>query len=291
MADIYNFCHRNKQLAREKISRESSTSEDSESLVSQEFSERESDDERSDNLDDFSRNQQILSTLQTLASKERPKQDDQPSHATAAPSTIYKPTLADAHKNSVNPKPRFTITRLVETIGNASAGVANKIASVRSDHSAKSLQNQDAKLPESRDPSHQANDGRKDSPWKNLQRQTGIDSAEGSQNDEEATPTIDFSNTDRDLGELYRRLQDGKVEFVQDQLTENSRAIIENKVDNHIEKMQFPGKAKKLNDVIIDKRIEVNESSLDDKSTTNDLSGIETTGNFSGNTNGQVGIE
>eukprot|EP00795_Rhopilema_esculentum_P003073 gene3073-1358_t len=305
LADIYNFCHRNKQLARETISRESSTSEDSESLVSQEFSEKESDDERSDNLDDFSRNQQILSTLQTLASKERQKQDDPPSHATVAPnhatvapshatvapSTIYKPTLADAHKNSVTPKPRFTITRLVETIGNASAGVANKIASVRSDHSAKSPQNQDTKPPESKDPSHLANDGRKDSPWKNLQRQTGIDAAEGLQNDEEATPTVDFSNTDRDLGELYRRLQDGKVDIIQDQFTENSRAIIENKVDNHIEKMQFPGKAKKLNDVIRDKRTEVDGSSLDDKSTTNDLTGIETTGNFSGNTNGQVGIE
>ena len=257
LADIYNFCHRNKQLARESISRESSTSEDSEPLISHEFSEDERSDTSIDGADDFSKNPEILSSLQSLASKESPKEaQQQQRNEPSIPMNAYKSSASGQHKNSVMPKPRFTITKIMETIGHASADVANKIASVRMDSANRSP----PKLPLS---GKSAQTNAMDAPWKGLQRQQNVEASPKKTGD---LPSP-VRSRNSELKEFYRKLKDGEMDSAKDNISENAKATNENRPDNHIEKMQFPGKAKKLNDVIDDMPTEKEASPVNEAET------------------------
>eukprot|EP00112_Aurelia_sp_Birch-Aquarium-sp1_P022404 Seg630.7 transcript_id=Seg630.7/GoldUCD/mRNA.D3Y31 product="Protein phosphatase 1 regulatory subunit 37" protein_id=Seg630.7/GoldUCD/D3Y31 len=242
LADIYNFCHRNKQLARESISRENSTSEDNEPLISHDFSEDERSDASIDGADDFARNPEILSSLQSLASKESQKEVQQQQRSElSTPMNAYKSSASGQHKNSVIPKPRFTITKIMETIGHASADVANKIASVRMDSANRSP----PKLPLS---AKSAQTNAMEAPWKGLQRQPNVETSPKKTGD---LPSP-VRSRNSELKEFYRKLKDGEMDSTKNNLNENSNVANDNRLDNHIEKMQFPGKAKKLNDVIDD---------------------------------------
>lgn len=247
LADIYNFCHRNKQLARELISRESSTSEDGDSLVGHDFSEKESDDERaespSENMDDFARNGKIISTLQSLAARETKKTKEQGSNEVVANKSSVKEHLI----NSVKQKRRFKITKIMEL--QSSSGIYNKIANVWND-SSESSSKKEVSMTSGGSAASSAVDDRNDAAWRGgLQRQPNVESPTPNDTGKLSSP-VRSRNTE--LKEFYRRLKDGDMNSTGSILTEKQLDTNDLKVENSFDKMPFPGKAQKLNDAITD---------------------------------------
>eukprot|EP00794_Sanderia_malayensis_P020434 gene20434-22449_t len=280
LADIYGYCHRNKQAMRESFSRESSTSEESDSLQTHEFNEKESDDEKTghESLDEIKNNTELVSSLQTLAAKE-PKKDNKGSLKAVAHSANYRPSaVADMHKNSVMAKPRFTITRIMESIGQASADVANKLAgNVRLDSSSHSRRLTSMKGSVD-SPTHAPDAQKSEVELKSLQRQQNVDSKSVVDDEENSSSPTRVRN--KELKDFYYRLkegdpsgEDGSSKDSKDSVaattttTESGGSEKPRLTDNHLEKLPYPGKAKKLNDFVQDE----SEKNFNEEETTTDF--------------------
>ena len=249
LADIYNYCHRNKQEARESISRESSTSEDGDSLVGHESSEKDSDEDRvgspSESFEDFSRNGKIMSTLQSLAAREESKSEVKMEDLKISVDGCSKPSGKDQKRSSVLSKKRFKITKIMESRGHSTAGLVKKITNVWNDSSI-NLGNKEGSTASggvSRDTSVEGN--RKET----LKRQPNVESPTPADAEHLSSPV---RSRNAELKEFYRRLKDGEINSADFIIADKSKAANDRKVDNHIEKLPFPGKAQKLNDVIKD---------------------------------------
>ena len=260
LADIYYFCHRNKQIARECLSRDNSTSEDCEPFVVQEFTEKDSDEEKDvpqqDVVNRITSNPSLVSSLKILASKEPNKERGQ-----AAPKAKDNRPLGAPMPNklSAKGKPRFTITRIMESIGNASADVANKFTGNVSSGSRKSMEAKKV---------HGSSSFEKplNVELKTLNRQPNVDLPNPVNSDAVSSPT---RARNQELKEFYRRLKDGEIDNSQYSATDIERNIVStHKVnDNLIEKLPFPGMAKKLNDCVEDDSVVAqSRAENDDKS-------------------------
>ena len=241
-------------MARESISRESSTSEDGDSLVGQEFSEKESDDDRvespNDSFEDFSRNGKFLSTLQSLAGREAQRKEAIRQDSDASVEEGRKPSAKEQLLNSVLPKRRFKVTKINESRGHSSSSIVSRIANVLNDSSAETEKPVPGKADSGNPSDSPAEDDGKELPWKGLQRQANVESPTPA-NAEKVSSPVRSRNTE--LKEFYRRLKDGDINPAEYCLTDKIEASNDRKVDNHIDKLPFPGKAQKLNDVIKDK--------------------------------------
>ncbi len=257
LADVYNYCHRNKQLTRDSFSRESSTSEDCEAFQTQDFNEKESDEDRSDiahdSIEEIKNNPKLVSSLHSLAAKD--SEADKTDNSTQPISTAdgKQEDTTESLKNSSSVKPRFTITRIMESIGQASADVANKLAgNVRLDSSANSRRVASART--SMDSPKSSPEKSKSIDLKTLQRQNKVGSVDLKDSDNSTSPT---RSRNKELKEFYRRLKDGEIDSSQTELGLSKEISYEKQTesnqmfnDNHIENLPFPGKAKKLNDSI-----------------------------------------
>jgi len=248
LADIYNFCHRNKQDSRESFSRESSTSEDGDSLVGHESSEKDSDEDRvdspSDSLEDFSRNGRIMSTLQSLAAREEPRNDMKMEDSKNGAKEHGKATAKDQMLNS---KRRFKITKIMESKGHSSSSFVKKLANVWNDSTTSASKKEASAMSGSTARETSAESSRKDM----LKRQPNIESPSPTEREQVPSPA---RSRNSELKEFYRRLKEGDINATDASLAEKSNASNDHSIDNHlIDKLPYPGKAQKLNDVIQEK--------------------------------------
>ena len=216
-------------------------------MVGHESSEKDSDDDRigspNESLDDFSRNGKIMSSLQSLAAREEPKKEMKAEDAKVSFGECSKPSAKGQLLNSVLSKRRFKITKIMESRGHSTAGLVKKFTNVWNDssNSATGKDGSTASGSVSRDTSTEGS--RKEM----LKRQPNVESPTPADTEQLSSPV---RSRNAELKEFYRRLKDGEINSTDFILTDKSKASVDRKVDNHIDKLPFPGKAQKLNDVI-----------------------------------------
>jgi len=269
LADIYNFCHRNKQDSRESFSRESSTSEDGDSLVGHESSEKDSDEDRvdspSDSLEDFSRNGRIMSTLQSLAAREEPRNDMKMEDSKNGAKEHGKATAKDQMLNS---KRRFKITKIMESKGHSSSSFVKKLANVWNDSTTSASKKEASAMSGSTARETSAESSRKDM----LKRQPNIESPSPTEREQVPSPA---RSRNSELKEFYRRLKEGDINATDASLAEKSNASNDHSIDNHlIDKLPYPGKAQKLNDVIQEKFVTGDGSTVLDGGQTDSVDAV-----------------
>ena len=274
LADIYNFCHRNRQDSRESFSRESSTSEDGDSLVGHESSEKDSDEDRvdspSDSLEDFSRNGRIMSTLQSLAAREEPRNDTKMEDSKNGAKERSK---ASAKDQMLNSKRRFRITKIMESKGHSSSSFVKKLANVWNDSTTSASSKEASAMSGNAARETSGDSNRKDM----LKRQPNVESPSPTEREQVPSPV---RSRNSELKEFYRRLKEGDIDATDASLTEKSNASIDHSIDNHlmdnhlIDKLPYPGKAQKLNDVIQEKFVTGDDSAVLDGEQTDSLDAV-----------------
>ena len=216
-------------------------------MVGHESSEKDSDDDRvsspSESLEDFSRNGRIISSLQSLAAREEQKKEVNVEDTKISVGECSKHSTKDQLLNSVLSKRRFKITKIMESRGHSTAGLVKKFTNVWNDTSSSATGKEASAAGGSVSRDASTEGSRKEM----LKRQPNVESPTPADTEQLSSPV---RSRNAELKEFYRRLKDGEINSTDFILTDKSKASIDRRVDNHIDKLPFPGKAQKLNDVI-----------------------------------------